>query len=65
MIGCEDYIIEYLSICLQDTAVYNIYTEQQALEYLGARLKLLKMYDTSKRSKTPVTSSINLSHTRS
>ena len=45
---------EYLSICLQDTALNNIYTTKQALDYLGTRLRLIKMYDTSKRNKSAV-----------
>jgi len=52
LIGCEDYMLEHLSICLEDVAKHNIYTTQQALEYLGNKLRLVKLYDTSKRNKT-------------
>lgn len=49
-------MLEHLAICLQDTAQHDIYTQQQALEYLGSRLRLVKLYDTSKRGKTNVKS---------
>lgn len=48
-------MLEQLSICLEDVAKHNIYTTQQALDYLGGKLRLVKMYDTSKRNKTNVT----------
>jgi len=54
LIGCEDYMLEHLAICLQDIAQHEIYTQQQALEYLGSRLRLVKLYDTSKRGKSNV-----------
>jgi len=54
LVGCEDFMLEHLSICLEDIAKHNVYTAKQALEYLGSRLRLTKLYDTSKRNKTNV-----------
>ena len=52
MIGTESYIIEYLSLCLQEIAHFKIYSQESALKYLSTKIRSSN-YE-SNRNKNPI-----------
>ena len=52
MVNCNDQLEEYLVLSLEDCHQRNVYTQQEAIQYLGTKL-WKKNYET-KRERNPI-----------
>ncbi|EAR92467.1 DNA-directed RNA polymerase (macronuclear) [Tetrahymena thermophila SB210] len=54
LIGTEEHLLNRLALCLEDIEQSQVYTQQQALEYLSKRLRPKTFQDKKYSSRNPV-----------